>query len=110
MAGWFPLFSASSAFNGKKVQMGVNYMGISGGYEFKNLFLTGQGWGFVDPANYNFDANGYPTKIVGASISNFFYIPTQAQRSGNYVMLWDGEGTMLDPGGSFVSGSLSSAA
>lgn len=99
---------APVGFNGKKVQMGLNYMGLSGGYEFKNLWLTGAGWGAIDPANYNFDANGYPTKIVVAALGNKFYIPTQAQRSGRYVLMWDGEGSMADPGGTFVTGSLSS--
>jgi hypothetical protein len=115
MAGWFPLFAAfAGGFNSKKVQVGPNFFGASGAYEFKNLWLTGQGWGWLDPANYNFDSNGYPRKIVGGTIQNLFYIPTQAQRPGRYVMLWDGQGTMQDPGGTaytgFTSANLTSGA
>ena len=101
---------ASSSFNRGRSQVNPQFFGLGETYETKNAFLTGQGWGFIDPDNYNFDTNGYPTKIVGGALGNFHYHEDPRDRPGNRVMLWDGEGTMQSPGGSFVSGSLSSSA
>lgn len=86
-------------FNGGKSQVGVNFLQIANDFAFMNAVKGGQSWnygdnsGFPDPTEL--DSNGYP--IAGSSIflshsgvRTVFYIPTQTERPGNYVVTWDG--------------------
>jgi hypothetical protein len=108
----------ASAHNGGRSQFNMNGVGFGGSFEFMNVLKTSQRWGpvsgstSIDPGDWVFDANGYPTIIpVGTNgIKRKTYITTQTQRSGNWVVLWDGGGTIYVSGGATVSGSKTSSA
>ncbi|WP_024343114.1 hypothetical protein [Bradyrhizobium japonicum] len=90
---------AAAAFNGGKTQINFNFpSGNSGEYPFLNLLKSAGTWryaagnGMVDPRDH--DANGYPTVIRNGGQYLVTYIPSQAARPGNYVVTWEGNGTI----------------
>ncbi len=117
--GIFLLGSPSDgSHNGGRSQFNTAALGYSGSFEFLNLLKTGQNWGYVspggawvDPAACAFDVNGYPTAIpVGKNgLIRLVYITTQAERPGNWVVLWDGGGTIYVGNGSTVGGTSKTA-
>jgi hypothetical protein len=83
-----------------------------GDFPFVNHFKNGQGWsgsGFWSDPN-TLDDNGWPNTLPG-TLTNLFYVPTQAERPGKYFIDWQGNGTLtlgggaatLDPGYSLTS-------
>lgn len=108
----------SGGFSGGRAQFNISPFGTVGAFEFLNLMKTSQNWTYVtgsdsvDPADCNFDTNEYPRAIpVGTNgLYRKVYITTQTQRSGNWVIRWDGGGTIYSPSGTLVSGSKSSSA
>lgn len=57
------------------------------------------------------DSNGYPTSLPSGTtnINTTIFVPTQAARPGNYVLSWDGNGTILcSCSDTLVSGSKTS--
>lgn len=56
------------------------------------------------------DINGYPTSIVNTGVVTNFYVPSQLARPGNYVITWDGTGTIFcGMNNTLVSGSKTSS-
>ncbi|WP_456739889.1 hypothetical protein [Bradyrhizobium sp. USDA 4469] len=103
-----------AASNGGRLQINFNFLQAGGDYAFLNFLKTAQEWSFVDstarptaPAPDTLDSDGYPLKITNGGISTVFYIPSQdpvTGRPGNYVVTWEGDGTISTPG-TPVSGS-----
>lgn len=90
---------AAATFNGGRSQINFNFpSGNSGEYPFLNLLKSAGTWryatgnGMVDPRDL--DGNGYPTVIRNGGQYLMTYIPSQASRPGNYVVTWDGNGTI----------------
>lgn len=104
----------ASSHNGGRTQFNTAGLGYSGSFEFLNILKTSQDWSYVtsggawvDPGDCAFDANDYPTAIpVGkGGVSRKAYMTTQSERSGNWVVLWDGGGTIHVSGGTTVGGT-----
>lgn len=93
--------------NGKRVQAAGQYNG--GDFPFVDHFKNGQGWSgspnWVDPSQL--DSNGWPTTMgTLTSITNKMYVPNRVQRPGNYIIDWQGQGTIAVSGSVTVTGSL----
>ena len=94
-----------SGFNNGRSQINFNFAQFSGEYPFINHLKAAQSWnagsggGTVPPDTLN--ANGYPISIVQGGVYTVFYIPTEAQRPGNWRLRWTGTGTVVlnGPGG-----------
>ena len=56
------------------------------------------------------DANGWPTSLPASSggVYTVFFIPTQTERPGNYVVTWQGNGSISLLAGKVVRGSQTS--
>lgn len=104
--------------NGGRSQVNLNYLQTGGEYPFINCLKTAQEWtnvtgGAISDPTY-LDSDGYPTSLPNGTIYTVFYIPTQAERPGDWVVTWTGNGTVgigVQGAGSlaFVSGSLTSS-
>ena len=97
-----PRGSPGVGFNGGKSQVNLGYLQASGDYPFRNLLKMSQFWSWSDNNTTDpmlptyFDNDGYPTTIVhGGVISGQLSIPTSTNRPGNYVIKWDGSGTVV---------------
>ncbi len=114
--------SAGSSFNGGLSE--TNLQGVE--FMFLNIAKEGQGWSEITGSAYpnpdaatgfNFDANGYPRRIINGGVQSTYVIPTNAQRSwadvggvGAYTFKWDGGGTVAFGGFTVVTGSATSSA
>lgn len=113
-------------FNGGKSQVNFAVLGdASGEFPFINHMLTGQEWSTVVGNSPNFDpstldANGYPTSIISGGVYSVVFIPTQAERAGNYTISFDaagagaqvtipGVGTYTAVGAGTTTGTLAAA-
>ncbi len=100
-----------TAFNGGRSQINFGNPQYDGEFPFLNALKGLQNWGFVDgsgvPAPSTLDSNGYPTSISNGGVYSVCFVPTAAQRPGNYVLKWTGAGTVAIPGavGSPFSGT-----
>ncbi|MBR0836970.1 hypothetical protein JQ612_27565 [Bradyrhizobium manausense] len=100
-------------FNGGRSQVNLNFLQTGGDYPFINLLKTAQNWGFIDnsgwPEPSTLDADGYPILISNKGVYTVFFAPSQAARPGNYVVTWNGNGTIyLGMNNTAVSGSKTS--
>lgn len=108
-------FAALNVFNGGKSQVNLSLLQIGGDYPFLNVLKTGQHWSFINNANAPvtpdlLDSNGYPTSIINSGVYTTLFVPTQATRPGNYVITWDGTGTIFcGMSNTLVSGSKTSS-
>lgn len=88
-----------SGFNGGKSQVNFNFLQIGGDFPFLNCLKTAQVLGFIDNSGYpdpnTLDTDGYPTSISHGGLATVFFVPTQAERPGNYVATWNGNGTIF---------------
>lgn len=106
----------AAAFNGGKSQVNLNFIQTGGDYPFLNAMKSGQSWGWLDNTSAPvtpdiLDSDGYPTSILHTGVYTVFYVPSQADRPGNYVITWDGNGTIsCGMDNTLVSGSKTSAA
>ncbi|WP_143198390.1 hypothetical protein [Bradyrhizobium sp. AS23.2] len=108
------LGATAASFNNGKTQINFNFpSGNSGEYPFLNFMKAGGTWRYasnnnmVDPRDH--DANGYPTVVRNGGQYLVTFIPSQVSRPGNYVLTWDGNGTVYILGKNTpVSGSKSS--
>ena len=70
-----------------------------GDYPFLNCLKTAQNWMFIDNSGWpdpsSLDADGYPTVITNRGVYTVFFVPSQAARPGNYVVTWNGNGTIF---------------
>jgi hypothetical protein len=102
----------SAKFNGGRSQVNLNFLQFGGDYPFLNCLKSAQAWGLVDnsgpPEPNTLDAEGYPISISHGGVYTTFFVPTQAERPGNYVITWSGNGTVYCNSGTQVSGSKTS--
>lgn len=76
---------------------------------------TSQGWSYFNNANTpvtpdSLDSDGYPVSISNTGVYTVFQVPSQAERPGNYVVTWDGTGTIIvNMNNTLVSGSKTSS-
>jgi hypothetical protein len=113
---------ASSVFNGGLSQ--INLSGANGGdYPFLNVLKAAPFWSagdFSATATITpdlLDSNGYPTSAASSflsahtNIQSQVKLPSQTNRPGNYVIKWDGNGTIYASaaGIATVSGSKTSS-
>ncbi|WP_143039612.1 MULTISPECIES: hypothetical protein [Bradyrhizobium] len=102
----------AATFNGGRSQVNLNFLQIGGDYPFLNCLKTAQSWALLDNSGYpdpaTLDSDGYPTSITNGGVYTVFFIPPQIQRPGNYVVTWDGTGTIACNNGATVSGSTTS--
>lgn len=120
MAGILLLGAPAYPFSNGKTQMGLNFLGQSGSgdFPFMDLMKAQQGWAYVDnsdqPTPDELDTNGWPLSTSTGLVSKggvygTTYSPTQAQRPGNYVCNWTGNGTIyIGTNNTLVSGSKTS--
>jgi hypothetical protein len=91
--------TAATPFNGGRSQVGMVDMLAGGGFPFLNCLKTAQSWAFMDSSGYpapsTLDSNGYPISISNTGVYTVFYVPSQAERPGNYVITWSGNGTIF---------------
>ena len=100
-------------FNGGRSQVNLNFLQTGGDYPFLNCLKNAQSWSLMDnsgqPTPDILDPNGYPITIKNGGVYTVFQVPSQAQRPGNYVITWDGNGTIFcQMQNTPVSGSLTS--
>ena len=103
----------SPVFNGGRSQVNLNFLQIGGDYPFLNCLKNAQEWSFIDnsgsPEPSALDSNGYPLRISNAGVMTVFEVPSQAERAGNYVITWNGNGTIFcGMSNRLVSGSKTS--
>lgn len=113
----------ASAHNGGRSQVNPNFLNNAGEYAFLNLLKTADPWwsAVSSPSGTPvtpdmIDADGYPTTLTNSEGTNTggvyvdFFKPPSASRPGNYVVLWDGNGTIYTGlSASLQSGSLTSS-
>jgi hypothetical protein len=92
---------AGIQFNNGRSQVNLN--GLRGGdFAFLNLMKEAPAWGWFSGNSAVtpdvLDANGWPTAttngVGSGGVSLQIPIPTQVSRPGNYIMTWDGTGTI----------------
>ncbi len=101
-----------SAYNGGRSQVNPWSLLTGGCYPFINHLKTAQSWALGDfstvPAPDTLDANGYPITISNGGVATLFFVPTPEEYSGNWIITWDGEGTIaLSVRHTTISGSKS---
>ncbi|WP_271605841.1 hypothetical protein [Bradyrhizobium sp. CCBAU 11434] len=106
-------YSAAPSFNGGRTQVNLNFLQTGGDYPFINCMKTAQSWTLMDnsgsPEPTSLDANGYPISITRGGVYTVFFVPSQASRPGNYVITWNGNGTIFcGMSNTAVSGSKTS--
>jgi hypothetical protein len=91
--------SVAAKFNGGRSQVNFNFLSFGAAYPFLNCMKTAQNWTLRDnsgwPAPDTLDSDGYPVTIVNGGVYTVFDVPSQASRPGNYVIIWDGNGTIF---------------
>lgn len=100
-------------FNGGRSQVNLNFLQIGGDYPFLNCLKNAQSWAFIDnsgpPEPSTLDSDGYPISISRGGVYTAFDVPSQANRPGNYVITWSGNGTIYcGMSNRLVSGSKTS--
>jgi hypothetical protein len=108
-----PLSSALAAFNRGRSQVNPSLFGNSGDYPFLNCMKTAQNWALADNSNWpdpsTLDSDGYPISISNGGVYTVFFVPSQTERPGNYVITWSGNGTIsCGMSNTTVSGSKTS--
>ena len=104
----------AAAHNGGRSQVNLNFLQTGGDFPFLNMLKTAQSWSLADnsgvPLPSTLDANGYPSTITNGGVFTVFFVPSQSVKPGNYVVTWDGNGTVgFVMSFSVVSGSLTSS-
>jgi hypothetical protein len=104
---------AAARFNGGRSQVNLSYLQSGGAFPFLNCLKTAQSWSYCDdsgPAEPStLDSDGYPTSISHGGVYTVFFVPSQAARLGNYVITWNGNGTIwCGMSNTPVSGSMTS--
>jgi hypothetical protein len=105
--------TGTAAFNGGRSQVNLNFLQTGSDYPFLNCLKTAQSWGLADNSGWpdpdTLDSDGYPISISHGGVYTVFFVPSQASRPGNYVMTWNGNGTVTcGMGNTPVSGSRTS--
>lgn len=91
--------------NGGRSQTNLNFLQVGGEYPFINVMKTAQDFSNTSAPNANDtvdpsvrDSDGYPTSIQTGGYYTVCYIPSQTDLPGDWVMAWDGNGTVRVPG------------
>jgi hypothetical protein len=91
-------YTSAAGFNKGRSQVNLNFLQIGGDYPFLNCLKTAQSWGLADnsgpPDPKTLDKDGYPVTITNGGVYTVFFVPSQAVRPGNYVITWQGNGTV----------------
>ena len=108
-----PTPGGAAAFNRGRSQVNLNFLQGGGDYPFLNCMKTAQSWGLADnsgmPDPSTLDSDGYPTSITRGGVYTVFFVPSQANRPGNYVITWTGNGSIsCNMANTPVSGSRTS--
>lgn len=99
--------------NGGRTQIQHNALAIDGCYAFMNRYKDLATWVLTDntrsPRPSQLSANGYPIE-AGVAVYNVLRLPRQEDRPGNWIIGWDGGGTVyrgssVGNGNVHVSGS-----
>lgn len=94
--------------NGGILQINLARLQFGGDHLFINHAKNAQSWSHAnqDPTKHNDD--GWPTEIYAGGQPTVFNIPSQTARPGNYIIDWEGDGTInLSSAHTIISGSLS---
>jgi hypothetical protein len=105
-----PTPAYATTHNGGRGQTNFNTLNDDGCFPFLNHIKQMGTWGYVFPAGAvnptDLDTDGYPTVINNQGVQNVFFIPPQTSRPGNYIVKWDGNGTIqMGSNFTFVSAS-----
>lgn len=99
-AGFLFLAGTGTAFSGGKSQLNLNSVVQGGEYPFLNMMKGTNTWslqdgsGSVSPSLL--DGNGYPLdpggshSLTNGGFTKNLWLPSQASRSANYVIMWTG--------------------
>ena len=91
--------SVRGTFNGGRSQVGLTVLQVGGAYPFLNCLKTAESWKHLDdntpPDPNTLDGDGYPVSISSGGIYTVFFVPRQAARRGNYIVTWNGNGTII---------------
>lgn len=104
-ANAWPVRGSGSSFNGGNAQLNFNFLAFGGEFPFLNNFKAAPNWAdittnlTIPPDKLN--ADGYPT--VSGNAYSTVPVPPASTRSGNYVLAWDGNGTIYAASGPAVS-------
>lgn len=103
-----PTPAYATANNGGLGQVNFNFLGTGGEFPFLNHIKLLGTWLYASnttPVNPNdLDSDGYPTVINNGGVANIVFIPPQTSRIGNYVLKWDGNGSVnIGSGFTYVS-------
>jgi hypothetical protein len=97
--GAIPPSVMAPKFNGGRSQVNLNFLQGGGDYPFLNCLKTAQNWGLMDNSGWpdpdTLDSDGYPISISHGGVYTVFFVPSQASRPGNYVITWNGNGTVF---------------
>lgn len=99
------------AHNGGTTQLNFWLPGADKSYPFLNVLKNSGGWfnQFTVLPTINLNSNGYPTASAGSgTIGAIINIPSQTERPGNYVAVWNGNHGINFTTATTVSGSKSS--
>jgi hypothetical protein len=107
----------ATSHNGHNAQVNLNAPGFSGAFDFVDMARMADLWsyyvggGVIDPDPTKFNDDGYPLTTPlspngDPGITTIVFIPTQAERPGDWVLDWDGSGTIIAPSGQ-TGGALS---
>lgn len=101
------------AHNGGVLQVNLASTQVGGDYPFLNNMKNNQVFARRDNTTpldlTKQDANGYMHTLYGTGEYTVFFVPSQADRPGNYKIIWDGDGTIHYGSGALVSGSFTSS-
>lgn len=88
--------SGAAGFNKGRSQVNLNFLQIGGDFPFINCLKDAQAWSNIDgsgsPEPTTLDSNGYPLVLKNGGVMTVFFVPSQAERPGNYVITWTGNG------------------
>jgi hypothetical protein len=96
---------AGTSFNGGRTQFNTKSVQHGGDYTFIDLMKMSQGWIYNRPPSdpkappspiIELDPDGYITSIVPGTngVYTVFQMPTRSQYAGEWILSWDGNGTL----------------
>jgi hypothetical protein len=115
----FPRGSIPNIFKNGRSQVNLDFLQGGGEFPFINHIKTAPAWGWADNSGVDtitpnlLNGDGYPLATPShTGLTTLFFIPTRAEYATDWVLEWDGNGTVIFQGnGGFttVSGSATSS-